>query len=437
MTANSDMNAQAQFMQAVLAQMKPEQAAPIQAAIALQQRKMANRRYMEDTIRKIAPCLTNGVKTQNYALGSSLTFNMPSTLNGYIEGIVVRYTVNYTLAAGTSAVYGKTAAGALGLIKDIEVRYNKSQIKERPQVLRHLAMIGALDEFTLPDAVLTGQQNTSLQNWVSTDISTTVGSDSCTIAFYWPFNMIRPNDTRGLLPFQAGDTGIQVIVNTPQAILGTDAADNSLYAISGTGHAVSSVSGTVEIDAVYRDGDCKYQTAKLPFDISLVEGTFQQQQDQSLSPLQANTLQFTKLNIMGYHYYTVLLVIDGNQPNKYCANSNILSLVEAKDAIGANTFRAYGDVNNLDVNDYFMLERMNGRQDLDEGVIILNHAPVNSEGQSIIHDRLGKDYLDNTRQGWSDWRYGIKVGSVGTGGNGARIEAHDFFVNPTGLVPVQ
>src|SRR6266702_7628146 len=121
-TASSDDNSQALFMQAMLSQMKPEQAAPIQAALAAQAKRMANRRYLRDSIRKLSMTLTNGVATQTYAINTPFTFNMSTTaLSAYAEGIIIRTVLNYTLAAGSSAVYGLTAAGKLAIIDTIEV----------------------------------------------------------------------------------------------------------------------------------------------------------------------------------------------------------------------------------------------------------------------------------------------------------------------------
>src|SRR6266567_2261854 len=155
-TTGADDTSQALLMQAMLRNMSPEEAGPIQAALALQAKRMMNRKYMRNAVRKFATALTNGASTQAYVLASPLTFNLNTALNGYIEGIIVRVVLNYTLAVGTSAVYGVTASGKMGIIDTIEVRYNKSQIKIRPKYLRDLSMMGALDQALLPDQVLFG-----------------------------------------------------------------------------------------------------------------------------------------------------------------------------------------------------------------------------------------------------------------------------------------
>jgi hypothetical protein len=433
-TSNSDQNTQYLLYQAMLNNMKPEDRAPIEAALAAEMKRQANLKYLRDTIRKIGPTLTNGVATQNYALASPLTFTLNTALNGYVEGILVRVLLNYTLAVGTSAVYGLTAAGKLGVIDTIEVRYNKSQAKVRPFVIRQIALRGGLDEFSIPDIVQAGQQDATLQAYINTAMAVSTGANTTVLEFFLPFNLISPEDARGILPLMAGDTGIQVIVNTPQSLLGSDPVLNSLYAVSGSGHAVSAISGTVSVEPVYRDGDVYNSTNKLPFDIGAVQGTFQMQIDQTLTPLVANTVQRTKLNVMGYHYYVILLVIDAVQETACATQANITYIESAKDGIGGNTFWKYGTQTNISTNDFHFLNRMGYNQDVDPGVLFMIDAPLKNLSED--HNRNGKAYLDNTRNGWSDWRYGVQVAAIGSKGNGPRIEPHVFYVNPTGLVPV-
>jgi len=433
-TSNSNNDTQAMLMQAMMANLKPEQQAPIQAALAAQARKAANRRYMTDTIRKLGPALTNGSITQPYTLSTPLTFNLSTSLNGYCEGIILRWNVNYNLAVGTAAVYAPTAAGKLGFIDTVEVRYNKSQIKVRPQVFRQLALLGGLDEYMVPEGVLVGQQDTYLQSWLNTALPITTGANNVQQEMYIPFNLISPDDPRGVLPLMAGDTGIQVIVNTPVSLLGPDAILNSIYVVSGTGGAMTAISGTVTVEAVFRDGDAYYTTNKIPFDITSVEGTFQMQIDQVLTPLVAGTAQRTKLNIMGQHYYVILLVNDAVQSNTYSTDANIQYLESAKDGIGGNTFWKYGNQTNLDYREWLFLNRLGGTQDLDPGVVSMINAPTYGTS-GYERARTGKGYLDNTRTGWADWRWAVQVGTVGAQGT-PRIEPHVFYVNPTGLVPV-
>lgn len=442
-TSSSDQNLQNQLMQAMIANMKPQDAANFQAALALQARKLANRLYMSRTVRKLGPALTNGSPTQAYVQNTPLTFNLSTSLNGYCEGIIVRVVLNYTLATGTSAVYALTASGKLGIIDTVEVRYNKSQLKIRPIDLREISLSGGLDEWVIPNQVLVGQQDASIQAYLNPSMPVSTGAQTTTLEFFIPFNLVSPKDPRGILPLMAGDTGIQVIVNLPVSLLAPgdtansgDSLLNAIYPVSGTGHAISAVSGTVAVEAVFRDGDTYSSINKMPFDISLLEGTFQAQIDQILSPLVANTIQRTKLNIMGKHYYVLLKVIDALQPNVFATQANLTYVEAAKDGVGANVFWKYGTQTNMNYYEFDYLQRMGKGQDLDPGCIMMVSAPTDSEGQAFVHNRDGDSYLDNTRTGWADFRYGVMVNSVGTLGSGPRIEPSVFYINPTGLVPV-
>src|SRR6266567_218548 len=435
-TMNSSNSDQMQLMQAILASLPQDKQAPLAAAMALAARKAANKKYMRDTQRKVGPALTNGSATQPYTLNSPITFNLSTSLNGYCEGIIVRVVLNYQIAG--TGVFAPTAAGKLGIIDTVEVRYNKSQVKIRPQILRQLALMGALDEFMVPEGVLMGQQDTTLQSYLNAPFPMSVGANSTTLEFFIPFNLINPGDERGLLPLMAGDTGLQVIVNTPLALLGPDPILISIFATGGAGNSVAvNANSTVQVNAVYRDGDSYTSTSKFPFDLSLLEGTFQMQIDQVLSPLVAGTVQRTKLNIMGKHYYVILLVVDNVQSNLYATQNNIQYIESSKDGIGGNVFWKYGIQTNLSYNEFLYQQRFGGAQDLDAGVIPMVTAPVDPEGEGDTRGREGKAFLDNTRSGWADWRYGIQVGAVGAvSSTGPRIEPHVFYINPVGLVPV-
>ena len=452
--ASSPDSIQSQMYLAMMKSMTPQEQASFRASIALAQRKRANMMYMQNTIRKLGVALTNGSPTQAYVLGTPLVFNMSTSLNGYMEGLVVRIVLNYTLAAGTSAVYALTAAGKLGIVDTIEIRYNKSQAKFRPLAVRQLSLLGDLPQWTIlsgpssgtPAEVLVGQQDSTLEGYANTAMSVSAAANQTILEFFMPLNLVHPSDARGLLPLMAGDTGIQVIINTPQSLLfAGDTANtgdpilNSIYPVSGTGHAISAVSGTVQVEAVYRDGDTYSQLAKLPFDISLLEGTFQMQIDQVLNPLVANSFQRTKLNIMGKHYFVILLVVDGNQPNLLAARGNLNYVESGKDATGSNVFWKYGTQTNMSYYESELLLRLGRKQDLDPGAICMVDAPTTQEGQntSLVWDMNPGNFLDNTRNGWADWRYCISVGTVSsTLGANPRIEPHLYYVNPTGLVPV-
>jgi hypothetical protein len=428
---------------AMMSNLKPEQQATLQAAMEVQARKLANRMYMTRTVRKLGPALTNGSPTQTYVINTPLTFNLSTSLNGYCEGIIIRVVLNYTLAAGTGATYALTAAGKLGIIDTVEIRYNKSQVKIRPFDLRQVSLAGGLAEWVIPNQVLVGQQDATIQGYLNPTMPVATGAQTTNLEFFIPFNLVNPKDARGLLPLMAGDTGIQVIVNTPVSLLPTGAVNNadpllnSFVWTAGTGPGISAIGGTIAVYAVFRDGDTFSTTSKLPFDISLLEGTFQMQLDQILAPLVANTVQRTRLNIMGQHAYVLLKVIDAVQAGSLATQGNITYLEAAKDGVGGNVFFKFGTQTNLSYYDFQYLNRIGKSQDLDPGCILMVQGPTDAPGQAMsLLQEEAQDFLDNTRTGWADWRYGVQAAAVGALGSGPRIEPTVMYVNPTGLVPV-
>lgn len=419
----------------------------VQAQLAVMAKKSANRRYVSESYRKLAPALTNGQPTQAYANGQPLTFNITQMNNAYCRGIIVRTTLAYTLAAGTSAVYGRTAAGSLGIYDTIEVKYNRSQIKFRPLWLRQLALAGAIEWNSIPSIGGSGnggqQDDTAyVDAYLSPTMPVVVGANTYVQDIFIPFALLSPFEDRGLLPAMPGETGIQVVLNCSASLFGTDPVYNSIYLVSGSGGAISAVSGTCKVVGIYQDGEVFNQTQALSYDMSILKGTIQVQQDSPLTALVTGTAQHNSagLTIIGQHHYVGLLVVDFNQSNNFALSTNINYLEIAKDGVGANTFQRWGQGTNLDMQDWYWAARMRHRNnDLDQGVFFLIEGPLT--GQSSWGDggaNDGTQFLDNSTSGWPAWHYGVGLGTInGLGApNASRIEPLCVYVNPVGLPPV-
>jgi hypothetical protein len=429
---------QAGLWQALASGLPPQNQAAINAQLALMAKKAANRQYIRDCIIKQATALTNGVKTQPFALSTPLTFNLPQPNNSYARGVIVHTELTYTIATTPMVL---TAAGGLAIYDTIEVRYNKSQIKIRPYWLRQLAMIGAIPGWenmpALSDTGEGGLQNTTLQNYIGTAVPVAVGAQTMKSDIYIPFNILGADEDRGLLPSMPGETGVQVIVNTAVGFLGSDPIQNTMTA---GGTLSAGPTGTVQVMMVYSDGECYYQPSALSYDMSVLDGTIQMQQDNPLTNLQAGSANINrgKLNILGRHQYVGLLVIDAVQSTSCATNANIVYLSSDKDDVGANSFWKYGVGTNMDVSEFFSRERTKHRQpavtDLDEGVIFMIEAPIENQTNNGSLD--GGNYLDNTTAGWPAWHYGISLTTLGALGSGPRIEPFTVYVNPVGLAPV-
>lgn len=418
----------------------------VQQQLAVMAKKQGNRRYMSESILKLAPALTNGLATQAFANSTPFTFNLPQPNNAYARGIVIRTTLSYTLATGTAATYGLTAAGSLALYDTIEIVYNKSQIKFRPLWLRELALAGALFMPSQPSVGSTdggGQNDTAyLGAYLSPAMPVATGAQTYQQDIFIPFNLLSALEPRGLLPTMPGETGVQVKLTSAASIFGPDPVFNSIYATGGTGNAISAVSGTIKVLMMYTDGEVYSQTSALGYDMGVLDGTIQIQQDSPLTTLVTGNTQVNRgaLTILGKHQYVGVLIVDGNQSNAYAANTNINYLSSDKDGVGANSFWKYGQATNLDIQDFFWQQRfLHRNRDLDPGVIFFIQGPLN--GQSIyptpggLND--GMQYLDNTTSGWPAWHYGIGLNTVNSLGTVTpRIEPLCVYVNPTGLPPV-
>lgn len=419
----------------------------VQAQLSLMSKRLGNRRYIMEAMKKLAPALTNGLPTQPYVAGQPLTFNLPQPNNAYARGILIRTVLNYTLAAGTGATYGLTAANSLAEFDTIEVVYNKSQIKFRPLWLRQLALMGAIEMPSIPSvggSGYGGSQNdtTYLGPYLFTQMPTATGAQTSQHDIWIPFNILTPTEDRGLLPTMPGETGIQIKCTCAASLFGPDPVYNALYATGGTGNAISAVSGTVKVVLIYSDGETGEQPQALPYDMSILQGTIQIQQDSPLTSLVTGAAQQNRgaLTILGKHKYVGCLLVDGNQSNGYAVNSNINYLSSDKDGVGANSFWRYGQGTNLDVQDYFWQERFrHGNNDLDPGVLMFWEAPLTgaSDYSSRGSSYDGSAGLDNTTTGWPAWHYGIGINSQnGLGTVTPRIEPFVIYINPVGLPPV-
>jgi hypothetical protein len=427
----------------------PQSSQAIQAQLALMAQRADNVRYMVESMKKLAPAMTAGIKTQPYAASQALTFNLPQPSNSYTRGVVIRTTLAYTLATGTGATYAKTAAGILAAFDTIEVIYNRSQIKFRPLWLRQLALMGAIEMPSIPSvggSGAGGSQNDStyLGPYLLTDLPTATGAQTAQCNIWVPFNLFSADETRGLLPSMPGELGIQVKLTPAASLFGPDPVFNAIYTTGGTGAAISAVSGTVAVLSIYSDGESYATPNLLPYHMGILDGTIQIQQDVPFVPLVVGAAQknLVPISIVGKHYYLLALLVDGNQSNAYALNSNINYLGAAKDGVGTNMFWAVGQATNLDVQDFFWQERAKHcNNDLDQGILPFVEAPIQ---QSTDYSSRGSSYdgtmyLNNSTAGWPAWHAAVGINTqagLGAGVVTPRIEFFTAYVNPVGLPPV-
>lgn len=396
-----------------------------------------NRIYMINTIRQraVAPQASGGALTQTYSPGTVLTFGVPSAQNAFCEGVWIRAVLTVTLAAGTAAVYAKNAAAPLSVFDNIQVLYNGVQHNFRPYILSHLNRMSGRLRSAIPYTVLAGQTVTTNDSYRNTGQPVTAGAgNSWTFEFFVPFNLMGPNDARGLLPTMSGETQLQVAVTcAPSAnVMGNDPILNVLSVTSGSGHTIA-VTGTVACYAQYRDGQSLDRNALLGLDISGL-ATTQLVRDTVLTGLTNATTYRQKVNIVGRMPWYLLTVIDGNQSNKFSANSNIAVIELNKDSAGQNSFIKYGTGTNMSPYEFWLDLYMKFGQDIDEGILPIMTGPIS--GVNDIDDYSGTQALVVGKGGWNDFVYGVQLTSVsGLAGITPRVETHAVLLNKP-LVPL-
>jgi hypothetical protein len=407
-------------------------AQPSAAQLQAMQREQ-NRQFMALAINKkaLAQQANGGANNQAFSAGQPLTYNVPTANNGYLTGFWVNCALTVTLGAGTSAVYGLTAAAPFSLIDSIVVNYGGPQHNFRPYILKYyFQMLGALWR-TYPRTILAGQLDATMQAYYNSTnnnaFPVAVGANTWNFRFYMPMNLIHPQDVRGILPIQNGETTCQIVINCAGQPQGVDPVLNSTYPVSGTGHT-NVVTGTISVEATYKDGQTYTQLSALQPNLAGIQ-TCQLVRDTPLNNLGSGQVFRNKVSFLHKIPWLWITIIDGNQSNKFAATTNIQLLETTADATGMRPFMRYGLNTNLDVRSYFDDLDMLLQQDLDEGLIPLVYGPIFQQSDAGI--REGQAYLDMTTQsGWTDFHYGTQLSSVGgVAGISPRIEAAMIILN--------
>lgn len=413
-------------------QMSQAQAQAAAAAAANAQR-MQNRQFMALSIRKkaLAQQANGGANNQNFVAGQPLTYNIPTANNGYLVGFWVNCLLTNTLAAGTSAVYALDATAPYSVIDSIVVNYGGPQHNFRPYILKYYyEMLGDLAMW-FPRQVLAGQLDAYMQAYYSSvnnlAYPVAVGANTWNFRLFIPMNLIHPQDVRGILPIQNGETTCQIVINCAGSPYGPDPVLNTVVTTSGSGGA-STITGTISVEAVYKDGQSYSQMAALQPNLSGVQ-TVQLVRDAPLNNIGAGQLYSTKVSFLHRMPWVWMAVIDGNQSSKLAATSNIQVIQTSADAVGLRPFVRWGLNTNTDVRSYYDdLSRLL-QQDMDEGLIPLIYGPIFEQSDPALLE--GVHYLDMTTQaGWTDFHAGVQLASVGgVAGITPRLEVHAILLN--------
>lgn len=419
---------------AVVAQpaMTPDQQAALAAQAAAAQRAQ-NRNFMSRSLRKkaLAQQANGGANTQNFVAGQPLTYNIPTANNGWLIGFWVNCQLVNTLAAGTSAVYALNAAAPYSLIDSIVLNYGGPQHNFRPYILKYYYELQGVTALWFPRQVISGQLDAYMQAYYSSvnnlSYPVAVGANTWNFRLWIPMNLLHPQDVRGILPIQNGETTAQVVVNCAGAPYGPDPILNTVVTTSGSGGA-STVTGTISVEAVYKDGQSYSQIGVLQPNLNGVQ-TVQLVRDAPLNNIGANQLYTTKVSFLHTMPYVWMVVVDGNQSSKFAATSNIQVIQTSADAVGLRPFIRWGTGTNLDVRSYYDDLNMWLNQDMDQGVIPLVYGPIYEQSDPDLLE--GNHYLDMSPQsGWTDFHAGVQLATVsGVAGITPRLEVHAILLN--------
>ncbi len=418
----------------------PTQQQPMDAAQAAAIQAAQNRAFMALSHNKEVLCMqaNGGALNQNWVAGQPLTYTIPTANNAFLTGLWIECSLTVNPAAGSSAVYGLTAAGPLALIDSIQVQYGGQQHNFRPVILKYLAQLSGYTKQTAYRSILAGQATNALDSYyTSSQFALTTGTaNAWTFFFYMPMNLLHPQDVRGILPIQNGETSAQVVINCAGNALGLDPLLNAVYPVSGTGHAIT-MGGSIAVVAEYKDGATYSQLAALQPNLSGIE-TVQLMRDTPLMNVTAGQIYRNKLSFLKKVPYLITFAIDTVASNKFSSLSNISYIETSGDSTGNRPFLRFGTNTNLNVKEFF--NDLTGKwttgigQDLDEGVLPWVYGPIFQ--QADPSNLEGAHFLDATIQsGWTDFHYGLQFTSTtsttfaGFTTPTPRFETHAVIIN--------
>ncbi len=396
-------------------------------------RSAANRQFMHLAVKKTAAApAAGGGYTNTFAQGATLRWDFPLAGGAYASALIIYANITITLAAGASAVYALNAPGPLSIFNNLTVTLNGVQHSFPPYILKYLAALTRASNSVQPSTVYAGTKDTLIETNLNNNGSypVAVGANTWKFKFRVPLNAIARTNPAGLLPMMSSATKPQVALSVNTSLLGSDPELNAINAVSGTGHAVSSVAGTIGIDVEYMDGQTYWSPQALALDLS-GEPTVQYITDNVVNNIAAGSVQRARIQSLFQHYAVLAVCMDGVTKGAFSAISNIARIELDMDSVGQNVFHAYGTGTNVDIYDFYERMRDMYQQDFDEGVIpwILGA----SEGINNPDNRDGVKVLNMTPGGWTDVNVGVQFTSVSTSNYTPRIAIYLVSLNPAGL----
>lgn len=394
-----------------------------------------NQQWMHQAFPKTAAAPINsgaGGFQQTFAQGATLNWSFPTAGGAYARALVFTCNLTITLAAGTGAGYTLGVAGPLGIFSNLLVKLNGTQHQFPPYILKYLAQMLGWGRSIQPLTVNAGIKDTTIEGVLNNGgtYPVAVGANTWNFMFRVPLNAISRVQPYGLLPMMNSATLPTVQLTVNSNLVGPDPEQNGIFASSGTGGAVSSVSGTIQMDVEYSDGQTFYSPQAMALDL-VGEPTVQYITDNIQQNIAANSYQRCKIQALFQHFAVLAVYMDGKVGGKFTTGlSNIQGIQLAMDSVGQNVFQEYGVGTNISIYDYYERMRNNLGQDFDEGVVPWIHAPSSGIQNPSASD--GVQFLNMMPGGWPDVTHAVNFASVGSVYT-PRIATYLVSLNPAGL----
>ena len=396
--------------QAYVASLSPQMQAIYQTEVM----NMANADFMRNSQEQFIFCPVQGGSgtTAQYTPGSTLDFDLPEDA-GYAKGLLIKYNLTVTPAAGASATYQLTQAERWAIFNRIVLNYGGTQINTHPYFLKEQSVLQGRMA-AIQNGVLAGQNDAEISAALLGATPLVVGSGNNWQGYmYLALNPISHESPFGLLPLNGVGNSPQLQLSCPNTIYGTDPL---LHAIcsggSGTGQGVT-VTGTIRVDAFVLNGSNLESIAPKSLQGLLGMPTMQYFWESNLTPFGATSQNSFVIKTKMEHWVAMAIIIDGQQSNSFVsALSNITSFGLSPSASMQQYLINIGVSNNISPMNWFYRQRNGLRQDLDKGVIMW----ANASGNGVVNpsNRNGSQALNCYADGYPGATHAYTVGAVGS-----------------------
>ena len=395
-----------------------------------------NLMFLQNSLEETAYCpVTGGSGTSaTYTPGTTLYFDFPQLGGAYIHGLEITYSLTVTPASGGTNAYALNAVKEYGIFSEVKLDYGNTQIRSHPYFFAEIMpkLKGWLRGSKA--RVLAGNNDQSIANQLVGLTPLVVGSANTWAGkLYLDLTPLGIDTVPGILPAMSVGNTPQLKLTCNPSFMGLDAFNN---VVAGTGNSTPAitVTGTINVDAYYRDG--RNMRTNVPLGLSLAgEPTLQYFWESALTPFnQGNTWQRKQISTRLEHWYMVSIIIDGQQSNTFLsAWSNLTAFELGPDQSGQNVFKGWNSGNNVSIYDYFKREvRLQHGQDLDLGVIAWVDAP--SRGVTNPDNRHGGQVLNMMPNGgFVATNHAYQVGTVSSVNFTPRVETFLVSMNYDGL----